>query len=46
VNPDGTGTLTADIPVNVFFVIANHGKELQIMRTETGVIATGVAKRQ
>jgi hypothetical protein len=46
VNPDGTGTLTADIPVNVFFVITNHRKELQIMRTETGVIATGVAKRQ
>lgn len=46
VNPDGTGKLTADIPVNVFFVIVNHGSELQLMRTETGVIATGVAKKQ
>lgn len=49
VNPDGTGTLAANLPVNtfnVFFVIDNHGSELQMMRTETGVIASGVAKKQ
>lgn len=46
VNPDGTGTLTADIPYNAFFVITNHGRELQVIRTEAGIVASGVAKRQ
>ncbi len=54
VNPDGTGTkkFTFILPngnvsnVNLSFVIVNNGKEILDIRTDTGVIASGLAKRQ
>ena len=51
VNPDCTGTLTAHIsPVgittNLFFVIDDNRKELQVIQTDSGVVVTGIARRQ
>jgi len=51
VNPDCTGTFTAHIsPVgittNLFFVIDDNRKELQVIQTDSGVVVTGIARRQ
>jgi hypothetical protein len=52
VNQDGTGNLTAVFdepfggPVSLSFVIVNKENEIRFIRTDTGAVASGVAKRQ
>ncbi len=50
VNPDGTGTTAITVPsvgvINLSFVIVNNGKEILFIRTDTGAIESGIAKRQ
>lgn len=49
-NPDGTGTNTITVPsigvVHLSIVIVNNGKEILFIRTDTGAIECGIAKKQ
>ena len=51
VNPDCTGTFTVQIsPVGItthlFVVIADNGKEFQVIQTDPGVVVSGSGRRQ
>ncbi len=52
VNPDGTGNLTVVMgppfggTVPIAFVIVDKGNEILFIRTDPGVVVSGVAKRQ
>jgi len=50
VNPDCTGTFSLQlfpgVTINFFFVIDDHGKELQIIQTDPGTIVTATARKQ
>ena len=51
VNPDCTGTYTAllsplGFTVHFFFVIADSGKELEVISTDPNTVVAGVARKQ
>jgi hypothetical protein len=51
VNPDCTGTMTLQIsPIalttHVFFVIDQNNGEFQAIQTDSGIVVTGIARRQ
>ena len=50
VNPDCTGSLTLHFPPALEstsnFVIANHGREIELINTGAGRVLSGVAKKQ
>ncbi len=50
VQPDGTGTLTVELPglgtFHTALVIVNHGKEVYLITTDPGVSVTVVLKKQ
>ena len=51
VNPDCTGTFTVQIsPVGItthlFFVIADNGREFQLIQTDPGVVVSGAGRKQ
>ncbi len=51
VNPDCTGTFTVQIsPVGItthlFFVIADNGREFQVIQTDPGVVVSGAGRKQ
>ena len=50
VKPDCTGTLSLQFPpegtLNFFFVIDDHGKEIQSIQTDPGAIVTSIGRKQ
>ena len=50
VNPDCTGTFSLQFApgdtINFFFVIDDHGKELQGIQTDPGAIVTSIGRKQ